>query len=135
MEIKQFIFDRISEDSSEILFTYPLEIDYWVVSKKDNLAMVYFDFGLRTEIYYNNWLTKNIENIDDKIKKIIEFEIFHAFMHTIEDPNYSVLNWALFGNLFYRVKCLEIYDENTKDIWSYKIGNDKLIRVQHENIT
>jgi len=41
-------------------------------------------------------LTRNIKDIEGKIIKMVEFELFHSFTHCKDDPNFNTLNWALY---------------------------------------
>jgi len=34
----------------------------------------------------------------DAIRKFLNFEFMHSFFHPHEDPNYTLLNWAIYGN-------------------------------------
>jgi hypothetical protein len=127
--ISKYIFSEISEgDYAKIFFNPPLEISYFYDPEKDYIANIDFDFGLNVDIGYNSFITDEYKTIEEKILKTIEFELFHAFMHYNGDPNYSTLNWALFGNLAFRVKCVEDYGYY-KETWTYKIINNLLNKI------
>jgi hypothetical protein len=44
-------------------------------------------------------MTQKLESITAKVTRTAEFQLAHAFGHIPCDPNYTVLHWALFGNL------------------------------------
>lgn len=103
---KEVIFSKIIEEDQAIIFDPPLKIDvYW--GEIINECTYYLDFGMSFDYNFHRWFTKKYENDIDKIIRILEFELFHTFFHPQEDPNYSVLNWALYGNLKNRVKLTE----------------------------
>jgi hypothetical protein len=127
--VNKLIFGEIDEGGSKLIFNPPLEVKYWILSEKDKSADIWFDFGLQIDLRYDNYITSEYKTVVEKIKKMIEFELFHAFMHYNGDPNYTVIHWALFGNLFYRVKCIEDYGENNKEVWTFQIEDGKLCKI------
>ena len=45
----------------------------------------------------------NIEKIEDKVKRMAQYDLSHAFFHYKDDPNYTHYHWALYGNYKDRV--------------------------------
>lgn len=45
------------------------------------------------------WLHGLGSDWTQKLTRWCEFNIGHAFFHACEDPNYTQLHWALYGNL------------------------------------
>lgn len=102
---------QIEEHGRTIKFSPELKVEIWHGGDfKENCCEVYYDFGMRDQMNFDNWLTRNLATPLEKIRKCIEFELFHAFFHPSEDPNYTVLNWALYGNLKERVELIEDFD-------------------------
>jgi len=119
------IFETVKEEDCEIKFDTPLKIEAYQSEKDENLFYVDFDFGLSIEMSVRNFRMKGLPNNDEerisRLKAYIEFEIIHSYFHINMDPNYSILNWALFGNLAYRVECSEdCGSEGLKDITTWK---------------
>jgi hypothetical protein len=60
-----------------------------------------FDFGLTCDFTFENrhivWATN--DSWERKIVEWVKFELDHSFFHTSIDPNYSTINYALFGCL------------------------------------
>lgn len=131
---------EIFEGPASIVFDPPLVLDVYLYKneKSENtLLNINFDFGLSHDFGLNPFYIKDIP-LDDwtgRAKRIVEFELFHSFFHPSEDPNFSVLNWALFGNLAHRVICreeLEIGDGNTEtEVWWY---DEKFQKVYQDSI-
>ena len=125
----KFVFDAIQEGSDEslrqIYFNPPLVIEYSIYDKIDketgkdsypedvsSMAFSELDFGMEIHVpldVKDNWLmngygglTKESDPIDVLMRTIC-FDLFHAFFHPTEDPNYDFYHWALYGNLKDRV--------------------------------
>ena len=130
---QEFVFTTIWEGSSSITFNPPLKIDAYLIKDNDTEQVnVNFDFGLSYDFgLYPFYLTNYVGDWMDRTKKIVEFELFHSFISGCNlDPNYSTLNWALYGNLAHRVIFVEKYEfSGGEDIekWCY---NSKLIKVE-----
>lgn len=110
MEDFKIILTKIREGDDRnyqtIEFNPPLEID---VYEAENGLQAELDFGLRFYVGWRSPIVEGYATIEEKVQKIIEFELFHSFFHISEDPNYGVLNWALYGNLKDRVTKDEKY--------------------------
>jgi hypothetical protein len=104
----------ISEGEDCIFFIKPLLVEYFVdVEDGKKNATVTFDFGMEQTIPLDsdrNMILKDNEDKSDgeKVAIDISFDLFHAFFHCSEDPNYSHYHWALYGNLKDRLKCYEL---------------------------
>lgn len=123
------ILEKITESDQVITFNPPLVVQIYKVKKQTHTeyADVVFDFGLRTDVAYENWLTSKVTgDWIEKTKKVIEFELFHAFHHIHEDPNYGTLHWALFGNLAHRVECGELisFGDEPDELEKWKYTKD-----------
>ena len=71
-----------------------------------------FKNGKIKRFYIGNWKEYkwNSSDIIFFISDYIKFEIYHSFLHTNLDPNYTCLNWAIYGNLINNVKINENYE-------------------------
>lgn len=107
-----------------IKFKKPLKIKCHYIGTKDygyKIAAFHFDFGmdhitpLEKE---HNFILMDSDNLSDEEKIIfdVEFDLFHAFFHCEEDPNYSDYHWALYGNLKDRVETGEDHEQMNKDL-------------------
>jgi hypothetical protein len=119
----ELIFVTIHEDSSSITFDPPLKVNVAQRYTDENSLFLDFDFGLSMEISVGKWKLKGEpENDNERIERVrdlIEFELFHSFFHCNFDPNYSTLNWALFGNLAHRATCQD------KIVIDYQTGEEE----------
>lgn len=129
----KFIFDSIQEGSDEslrqIYFNPPLVIEYSIYDKIDKetgkenypydsdlMGFFTFDFGMRAECSLdskNNFLSNGYEGltkdspVEDILMKTIMFDLFHAFFHIPDDPNYGFYHHALYAYLKERVNVKE----------------------------
>jgi len=124
-------FTKMEEGDKFIVFDPPLKVEIYKSESHEDVAFLDFDFGMNFKINYSNWITKKMP--DDWIartRRMIEFELFHAFHHTNIDPNYGVLNWALFGNLAHRVTCGQDCGDGVDfkdwEVWMYD-NNFKIV--------
>jgi hypothetical protein len=101
--------ERIHEGSDRwISFNPPLRVEYFVDDNKD--VLVVYDFGMTDTFSIKPDKNIHIGKTTDPafgIEKTVEFDLFHAFMHTSDDPNYTHLHWALFAFLKDRVTCCD----------------------------
>ena len=118
----KFIFKGIQEGEGEgrrvIEFTPPLVVEYSIWEKKnaeggDNypedtamMAFATYDFGMEMMTpldVKNNWLANGYQGLskdstpEDILMKTLFYDLFHAFCHIPQDPNYSHYHWALCG--------------------------------------
>lgn len=128
----RFIFKGIQEGQGEgrrvIEFNPPLSVLFTIWEKKnaegeDNypedvplMGYATYDFGL--EMFTpldveHNWLVNGYEGLskesppEDILMKTLFYDLFHAFCHIPEDPNYSHYHWALKGWLKERANVKE----------------------------
>jgi len=122
--MSKFIFSGIQEgddkDFRQLFFNPPLVVEFKIYDRIDKetgkqnypdeyprLAFATFDFGMSVEIpvtpehnpivnSYEEGLTKDSPE-EDILMKTITFDLFHAFFHYQQDPNYSHYHWALIG--------------------------------------
>jgi len=91
---------------------------------------VNFDFGISYDFGLNPfYLRDEVLSWQERAERIATFELFHSFFHPSIDPNFSTLNWALFGNLAHRVTCEERWDfaeDPQMETWKY---NQKLEKI------
>lgn len=106
MDNFQIEITELNYEDEKLIFTPPVKIDCWLVN--NNRAFIVFDFGLETEIRISSFYLDLHDPAEKRTKNTIEFELIHSFCHPPEDPNYSLLNWALYGNLKNRVKRLPV---------------------------
>ena len=75
-----------------------------------------YDFGMTMNTpldLEHNWLVNGYEGLskdselDDVLMYSILYDLFHAFCHDTDDPNYSHYNWALVGWLKNRTSVKE----------------------------
>jgi hypothetical protein len=121
----KFIFEAIQEGEDEslrqIYFNPPLVIEYSIYDKIDKetgkenypedsdlMGFFTFDFGMMGECSLdskNNFLSHGYEGltkespVEDVLMKSIMFDLFHAFFHTSQDPNYGFYHHALYAYL------------------------------------
>jgi len=108
----KFTFAWLNECGRRLEFNPPLEVEWSAYndSRNDlNMLMVYvdYDFGLTDKFspyssmfhgwHYNG--TTNDTPLDEVVKSFIQYDLMHAFFHCSDDPNYTHLHWALYGNL------------------------------------
>ena len=119
----KFVFEGIMEngdgDKRSIKFNPPLVIKYDILEKIDKdtgkpnypedfpmVAFATYDFGLTMETPLDpehNWLTNGYNgltkdsNPEDILMASVIFDLFHAFCHEKQDPNYSHYHFALTG--------------------------------------
>ena len=129
----KFIFESIQEGSGEskrvITFKPQLVINYTIWEKKDPttgkenypedvpvMGFATYDFGLTMNTpldLEHNWLVDGYEGLSkeselsDVLMYSLIYDLFHAFGHDNQDPNYSHYNWALFGWLKHRATVTE----------------------------
>jgi hypothetical protein len=87
------------KDAEGHKFDPPIKVEY---DFEHQIASFYVDRYLSIDIKYtwNNFgLTKGILSPALQFKRLVEFDLAHAFGHVQEDPNYTELHWALYGNL------------------------------------
>ena len=113
------IFEQESSDHQYISIFEPIKIE-WSYYEDSQTAHVTYDFGMEYPISMNpekNCLISPSDHsyvhsdstIENKIKAVVKFDLFHAFFHYQGDPNYSHLHWALYGNLKNRLFIHENY--------------------------
>ena len=108
MNSHNFLFSEISEGPDKIVF-YPMlnVLAFWGGDIEPGLAHLSYDFGMEVKVSFEAFFCADLETIESKIARIIEFDLFHAFFHYKDDPNYSPLHWALYGNLKSRANLFE----------------------------
>lgn len=108
----ELVFSSFYEDGRDYLLTKEPIIVRWFrwLENDENMATIEFDFGMSYDIS----LDKNFFKIFLKetspleiIKKTIIFDVMHSFFHCNQDPNYTHLHWAIYGNLKDRVYVCE----------------------------
>lgn len=130
----KFIFEGIREGEGEslrqIYFNPPLVIHYSIFDKIDKetgkenypddiplMGYVTFDFGMEVQFpldVEHNHLANGYEGLTpdadpiDILMKTVWWDLFHAFFHIKEDPNYSHFHWALIGHLDARATLKEV---------------------------
>jgi hypothetical protein len=129
----ELTLSKIHEGVNTISFSPPLKLDCYLTKNEKGDTVggeINFDFGLSIESDLNPCYLQNIVYPPrERIKAIITFEIFHSFFHPSTDPNFSTLNWALFGNLAHRVTCEERWEfakDPQVETWKY---NNRLEKV------
>lgn len=116
------VFKEINEspDGDMLKFNPELKIDYYIYQRVNQkgtrrVAIVCFDFGMENSYAMDverNWLLQgylnvNKEDLEDCVRVNCIFDLFHAFTHYQQDPNYSHVHWALYGNLKDRTTVIE----------------------------
>lgn len=103
-------------------FFEPITVTYWPRDFSDEfpgmLRIFYtYDFGME-DLYcfypdqHNTCQVTEDMSDEEIVRKVVEFDLAHAFGHIPEDPNYTHTHWALFGNLQNRfIKEVEDEDE------------------------
>lgn len=114
-----FSFSKIEEDGYRFIeFSTPLEV-WWCLYQNPTTghrtAYVDYDFGLSDtfcpyQSIIKGWRYDNITTEtqpEEIIRAFVKYDLFHAFFHYNQDPNYTHLHWALYGNLKDRVKLID----------------------------
>jgi hypothetical protein len=122
---------KIHEGANTITFSPPLKLDCYLVKDGDgDYVNVNFDFGISYDFGLNPFYLRNeVLSWRERAERIVTFELFHSFFHPSIDPNFSTLNWALFGNLAHRVTCKERWEfaeDPQVQTWKY---NKRLEKV------
>ena len=102
---------KIREDDMEIVFKNGQELSVDVTHSvvDERLLFAVTDYGMDICFdRFDNFLVEEGDTDEDIIIKVLTFDLFHAFCHPCEDPNYSHYHWALYGNLKDRV---DVYDQ------------------------
>ncbi len=104
-----FLFSEISEGPDKIIFHPPglSVLAFWGGDIKSGFAILSYDFGMEVKTSFEAFFCAGLETVEAKIARTIEFDLFHAFFHCKDDPNYSTLHWALYGNLKSRATLFE----------------------------
>lgn len=81
------------------LFDPPIKYE-WDVYVEDGQKIAYVTLDNNMDIRYHiGWFLRNKNDSDEThIQKLLEFDFVHAFGHACEDPNYTHLHWAIYGN-------------------------------------
>lgn len=113
----QFTLKKVKEDDRNIIFHSPINVIWEVQTISPNFRIyVEFEHSLNFHVTLSKnspmpWRLKKDHSLVTKkeleasLQKLITFELIHSFFHPSEDPNYSLLNWALYGNLKDLVTC------------------------------
>jgi hypothetical protein len=123
---------KIHEGPNAISFNPPLKLDCYLVKDgaSDQYVNINFDFGLSYDFGLNPFYIRDeVLSWEERAERIVTFELFHSFFHPMEDNNFSILNWALFGNLAHRVTCEERWEfaeDPQVETWKY---NKRLEKV------
>jgi hypothetical protein len=115
--MNRIILTTVIEDDRRIIFSPSLDVEYFQL--EEFIYEVSFDFGMNFTFNVDSPITRDCIDPLDKLRRIIEFELMHSFFHFKHDPNYSILNWALYGNLKDRVKCEE-REISDADFWGFE---------------
>ena len=111
----QFSVEQFKEEDRGIKFNTPLVVEYyatkvlvptwaigfwWEVDVTLNNGMNYTIrfFDEKWYQYPKLSLSATKEELEENLKKAICFEFIHSFFHPNCDPNYGLLNWAIYGN-------------------------------------
>lgn len=116
--------ETIYEGYNWIKFKNPLVISCYSINSTDNghrTAFFNFDWGMDGQTPLekeHNFILMHSDNLSDeeKIAFDVIFDLFHAFFHPSEDPNYSYYHWALYGMLKDRVETGEDSEQAEKDL-------------------
>ena len=106
-------------DKRTIEFNPPLNVVYTIWDKKDPntgkdnfsedvpmIGIATYDFGLTMEAPIDpehNWLMNGYNGLkkdsspEEILMNTLIFDLFHAFCHEKQDPNYAHYHWALVG--------------------------------------
>lgn len=108
----EFVLAGCQEDSRGIEFHTPLQVNWWSVPEESTPEQIRVDILLDIGM---SWLTSfsrnptttpydqqpkgpfTPESLEVEVKRMLTFEFIHSFFHPDCDPNYTMLNWALYG--------------------------------------
>lgn len=97
-EFKSFSIKDIKIKEGEIKFDAPIIIDYLIHHDEEKISYIY-DFGLSKEFTYYSDKTFSEKVITEYFKEEIKSDLARTFFLPQESDDYSLLNWALYGNL------------------------------------
>jgi len=87
-----------------VRFLEPVSVEIWPHGSEVDY---YWDFGMRDFLDEDWFMLKDYKSTKDKVIRMCQFDIAHAFGHIEEDPNYTHKHWALKGWLKDRLKFYE----------------------------
>ena len=119
----KFVFQDIQESHGDsrivISFNPPLIVEYTIWEKQNKITgkdsypedvpvmgFATYDFGMEMNTpldVEHNWLARGYggltpeSSLEDILMYSLIYDLFHAFCHCEQDPNYSHYNWALRG--------------------------------------
>lgn len=104
---------ELREGCDRITFKEPLVFDCFYVEDDERYAVITFPSGMEKRVgltFETNCILQDYEkeSIEQKICRDVTFDIFHAFFHCPEDPNYTYYHWALYFMLKDNIKCWEV---------------------------
>ena len=98
------------ESDRRIAFKHAMRVEWSVIAEESTgsrlLVEILFPNGMRIERWFS---TQNPHPaghlsaftrraLSDAVRRFLNFEFMHSFFHPHEDPNYTMTNWAIYGN-------------------------------------
>lgn len=116
----EFELPETGEEERRVLFNPPVKVVWWTVPEESDRENLVVEVGLENSM---SWVTRfspearhpaaRLElhpsgsvtpvEVESSVKRMLAFEFVHSFFHPEIDPNYGLLNWALYGNFRERV--------------------------------
>lgn len=109
-EFKTFSITDIKSKWGDIKFDLPVNVDYLIFPQEQRIEYLY-DFGLSGVFNYYNKNAFNDTVLIELFKETIKEELTTTFFLPQEDEKYSLLNWALYGNLKNRTIVKHTFNE------------------------
>lgn len=111
-DFQNFSISEIKSKWGEIKFDSPVAVDFLVFPSESRIEYLY-DFGLSGVFnYYNKCISNNA--LIEYFKETIRGDLTFTFFLPQENKNYSLLNWALYGNLKNRAIVKHNFSDETK---------------------
>jgi len=104
-EVREFV-----EEGRLIAFNEPLIVEWDLVVEESDanrvLVEASFPNGMRYPLVFSRTSPMpmgrfdelSVAGLEQAIRRALCFDFMHSFFHPNEDPNYTLENWAIFGN-------------------------------------
>lgn len=103
----RFAFQKLQFEDQILTFDPAVLVEARHDCERPNFK-IEFDFGLKLDYDSEEEIFGDIHALNDCARRFLEYHLIHAFFNCKRDPNYTVLHWALWGNLKDRIKVLNL---------------------------
>lgn len=97
-DYKTISIENLKCKQGTIKFDAPIKIDFLIYTKEQRIEYIYdFGYSSKFEYYSKNLMSETV--LIEYFKEFITSELAKTFFFPQEREEYSLLNWALYGNL------------------------------------